>query len=456
MASQPRHFHFIAIGGAAMHNLALALKNNNCVVTGSDDEIFEPSRSRLAAAGLLPEAMGWYPEKLHSGIDMVILGMHARADNPELLRAQQLGLKVVSYPEFVYEQSRDKQRIVIAGSHGKTSITSMIMHVLRFHNRSFDYLVGANLEGFNTMAQITEDAPIIIIEGDEYFASPLDLQPKFLKYKHHIALVSGIAWDHINVFPTEEVYVRQFDHLADATPKGGILVYNEDDAIATVICKKEREDVTPVEYNIHPHEVVNGRTYLITPTRQKVEVQVFGDHNMRNLAGAKALLEFIGIDDELFYAAVPTFKGAGNRLEALQVGSTGGAWRDFAHAPSKVKATTKALSRQFPDRQLVAVLELHTFSSLSKPFLKQYEGTLNAAESALVYFNPEVIKHKKLPPITKQEVVAAFQHRNLTVATDSADVAAFIQKTNLQGQNLLLMSSGNFDGLNLKELLPQS
>ncbi len=443
--------HFIAIGGSAMHNLALALHHKGYIVSGSDDEIFEPSRTRLAKEGILPKELGWYPEKIDTSIDAVILGMHARIDNPELLKAQQLGLKIYSYPEYIYSQSVDKQRIVIAGSHGKTTITSMILHVLKFHNKKCDYLVGAQLEGFDTMVKLSDDAPIIIIEGDEYLSSPTDRTPKFLHYHHHIGLVSGISWDHINVFPTFDEYVRQFDAFADATPKGGILIYSEKDAAASVICGKEREDVQRIEYEAHKNEIKDGITYLINGN-EKYALEIFGKHNMKNISGAKKVLEKLGINDSKFYEAIQSFKGAANRLEVLQKNHSTTVYKDFAHAPSKLKATTNAVKKQFSDRELTAVLELHTFSSLNKQFLSEYKDTFKAADEPIVYFNPHTVAHKKLEMITAEEVKKAFNNDRLKVYTNSTELQHDLLAKTWAKRNLLLMSSGNFDGLNLKEL----
>ena len=448
------HIHFIAIGGAAMHNLALALAAKGYLVTGSDDEIFNPSAARLKAKGLLPEQFGWFPDKLTAETEAVILGMHARIDNPELLKAQELGLKVYSYPEYIYQQSVNKQRIVIAGSHGKTTITAMIVHVLTYHKRKVDFLVGAQLEGFETMVKLTDDAPVIIIEGDEYFASPLERVPKFLKYKHHIALVSGIAWDHINVYPDFEVYVRQFDQLADTTPKAGTLVYNEDDDAASAVCNKDREDVTLLEYSRHPNEIVNGDTYLIGTNKQKVKVSFFGDHNMHNVAGAKAVLSKMAITEEMFFQAIGSFNGASNRLELLGQNDHTRIYKDFAHAPSKVEATIVALHQQFKDRKLIAVLELHTFSSLNKDFLKQYAGTMAEADVALVYYSPNVLAHKNLPSLSPTEVGASFE-TPVEVFTEVEVLYNHLCSQTYSNTNLLLMSSGNFNGLPLDDLIPK-
>ncbi len=452
MYSNKPRVHFIAVGGSAMHNLAIALHQKGYQVTGSDDEIVEPSKTRLANRGLLPEAIGWFPEKIDSGLEAVILGMHARADNPELLRARELGLRVFSYPEYIYEQCKDKQRIVIAGSHGKTTITSMILHVLQYHNRKFDFMVGAQIEGFETMVRLSEDAPVVIIEGDEYLASPVDRRPKFLLYKHHIGLVSGIAWDHINVFPTFDEYVRQFDLFADATPRSGTLIFDETDDLVTVICRKEREDVQRVEYTTHRHVVRDGQTCLVTDADEEVPVQVFGEHNMRNLNGARAILSKIGIGDRRFYEAIRTFKGAARRLEVVGQNQNTIVYRDFAHAPSKLEATTRAVKKQFTDRKLVACLELHTFSSLNKEFLKQYKGSFEDADTAIVYFNPHTIAHKKLEPISPEDVKNAFRRKDLMVFTDHLELGQYLTSQQWSAKNLLLMSSGTFNGTDLKAL----
>jgi UDP-N-acetylmuramate: L-alanyl-gamma-D-glutamyl-meso-diaminopimelate ligase len=447
-----KRVHFIAIGGSAMHNLALVLHQKGFVVTGSDDEIYEPSKTRLAERGLLPKEVGWYPEKLTADIDAVILGMHARKDNPELVRAQELGLRIYSYPEYIYEQSRNKQRIVIAGSHGKTTTTSIILHVLHHFKRKFDYLVGARINGFDTMVKLSDDAPIIVIEGDEYFTSPLDRQPKFLHYHPHITLISGIAWDHINVYPEFEEYVRQFELLAEDSPKGGVLIYDETDDIVSVICKKERPDVQDIGYGTHPHEIREGRTYLLRPDGTEVPVLIFGEHNMKNLNGAKTVLEWIGVEADMFYEAIQSFQGAANRQEVIGQNAGTTVFRDFAHAPSKLEATTEAVKAQFPGRKLVACVELHTFSSLNKYFLDEYKDTFHAADVAVVYYSPKTIEHKKLTPIEPQDIIMAFNNPKLKVFTDNQELKRFLLAQNWTNTNLLLMSSGTFDGLNIPEL----
>tara|TARA_R110002049_G_scaffold262218_1_gene438303 strand:+ start:368 stop:1738 length:1371 start_codon:yes stop_codon:yes gene_type:complete len=442
--------HFVAIGGSVMHNLAITLANKGLIVSGSDDEIFEPSKTRLLNNGILPEQEGWDASKITKDLSAVIVGMHAKADNPELQKAKELQIPIYSFPEFILSQSEDKQRVVIAGSHGKTSITSMVMHVLNFHNREFDYLVGAQLEGFQTMVKLS-DAPVIIIEGDEYPSSPDDSTPKFLKYQHHIALISGIAWDHFNVYKDLDTYVKQFEILADATPKAGTLICLEEDSMVDIICKKEREDVTSIPYSTHKYEIENNQTYLITPNG-KIPVSIFGKHNMQNLSGAKALVQRLGITESMFYQAIKSFKGAARRLEFLAKNDQTYIYKDFAHAPSKVKASTEALKEQYPNRKLLAVLELHTYSSLNKDFINQYQSSLNAADEAVIYFNPKTVEHKKLEPLSEKDLKNAFQREDIKVFTNSDELRSFLLSQNWENKNLLLMSSGNFDNIDLTKL----
>lgn len=442
--------HFIAIGGSAMHNIALALHDKGYQVTGSDDEIFEPSRSRLEAKGLLPLEKGWFPEKITSDLDEVILGMHARADNPELLKAQELGLKIYSFPEYIYKYSEDKQRVVIAGSHGKTTVTSMIMHVLRFHGKEFDYMVGSLVQGFDTMTKLSDD-PVIIIEGDEYLTSPLDPRPKFYHYKHHIGVVTGIAWDHINVFPTFAKYVEQFEVFADLTPKGGVLIYSKDDKKLADICSIDRNDVTSDKYSVPSHKIKNGKTVLNTDYGP-IELQVFGEHNLKNLEAARLVCSRLGVTEKGFYEAISNFKGASNRLELLAKSEKAQVFKDFAHAPSKLLATTMAVKKNFPDHKLVACLELHTFSSLNKDFLKEYKDKFKFADEPIVFFSPDTVAHKKLPPITEADIQSGFAAKNLKVFTDKEALRKHLEAQDWKRKNLLLMSSGKFAGLDLKEL----
>jgi UDP-N-acetylmuramate: L-alanyl-gamma-D-glutamyl-meso-diaminopimelate ligase len=451
MQQKKLKIHFIAIGGSVMHNLAIALKQTGHEVTGSDDEIFEPSLAALSKYGLLPAKNGWHPEKLDKSIDIVMLGMHAGKDNPELLKAQQLGLKIFSFPEFIYEHSRDKQRIVVAGSHGKTTISAIIVHVLNYFNRKFDYVIGARVRGIENTVKLS-DAPVIIIEGDEYLSSALDPTPKFLKYQHHIGLISGIAWDHANVFPTEEEYVRQFDFFADQTPKGGILIYCEQDAMALIIGKKERADVTEIAYKSHPHTSDNNGHFFLTEGKEKYPIKIFGSHNYQNISGAKEVLKKIGITNEQFFEAIQTFQGASGRLEIVKENSLTTVYKDFAHAPSKVKATVKAVKEIHPSRDLLACVELHTYSSLNKKFLPQYKDSLKNAQVPVVYFNPEKLKDKKLEPLAEADIKSAFANQNIRVFDNSQKLENFLLEQSWKNKNLLMMSSGNFGGLDISQL----
>jgi UDP-N-acetylmuramate: L-alanyl-gamma-D-glutamyl-meso-diaminopimelate ligase len=443
--------HFIAIGGSAMHNLALALHKKGYEVSGSDDEIFEPSKTRLEASGLLPSEMGWNIERITPNIDAVILGMHARQDNPELLKAQELGLKIYSYPEYIYEQTANKKRVVIGGSHGKTSITAMILHVLHFHHIDADYMVGAQLDGFDTMVRLTENAPFAVLEGDEYLSSPIDRRPKFHLYRPHVALSSGISWDHINVFPTFENYVEQFSMFADLIESGGRLIYCIEDDEVKQVAEGCDNDILKIPYGVPDHENRKGITYLKTE-QGEVPLKIFGQHNLMNLYGARLVCRSLNVTDAQFYEAIASFKGASKRLELVAKGETTSVFKDFAHSPSKLKATTSAVKEQFTDRKLVACMELHTFSSLSRGFLEEYKGSMANADEALVYFNPETLKHKRLPDITPEEVLAAFGSKNVQVYTNSVKLKDDLIDRDWSNTNLLMMSSGNFDGMKIDEL----
>ena len=443
--------HFIAIGGSVMHNLAIALKRAGHEVTGSDDEIYEPSRSTLSRHGLLPEKDGWHAERITPALDAVILGMHAKKDNIELVRAQELGLKIYSFPEYIYENSKDKQRVVIAGSHGKTTITAIIIHVLNFFNRKFDYVIGAKVTGIEYTVRLS-DAPLIIIEGDEYLASALDPVPKFLRYHHHLGLISGIAWDHANVFPTEEDYVRQFDLFADQTPRGGILVYCEQDSMALMIGKKERTDVQEISYKSHSHAADNNGQFFLTFQKERIPIKIFGSHNFQNLSGAKEVLKKIGITTEQFFEAINTFEGAAGRLQKIKEYNSCTVYKDFAHAPSKVRATVKAVKEIYPSRDLVACLELHTYSSLNKKFIPQYKDTLKAAQIPVVYFNEEKMKARNLEPLTIGDIRSAFANQEMHVFSDKQSLENFLTSQKWKNKNLLMMSSGNFGGINVADL----
>ncbi|MDG1779719.1 MAG: Mur ligase family protein [Flavobacteriales bacterium] len=443
--------HFIAIGGSAMHNLALALNDKGYHVTGSDDEIFEPSRTRLENAGILPTSIGWDNSKIHTELDAVILGMHAREDNPELLKAKELDLPVFSYPEFLFEQTKDKTRVVVGGSHGKTTITSMILHVLNVLDINTDFMVGAILDGLKNSVKLESSTSIAIFEGDEYLSSPIDRRPKFHLYAPHVAIISGIAWDHMNVFPTFDFYVDQFRIFVQKIENGGCLIFcAEDPEVAKLAA--EFNDVNTIPYGIPAYRIENGKTILETEEGD-VPLQIFGQHNLMNMEAARLACAQIDVSSGQFYNAIQSFTGASRRLEKLTERSNFVAYRDFAHAPSKLQATTSATKEQFPDRQLIACMELHTFSSLNKEFLYQYEGAMDAADKAIVYFDPQVVAHKKLPAITIDDVKKAFNRPDLTVVNSGAEVEALLRAEDQHDQVWLLMSSGNFGGINVEDVI---
>jgi len=449
--------HFIAIGGAAMHNLAIAIsKKSNFEVTGSDDEIFEPSLSRLKEYNLLPEELGWFPERIHKGLHAVILGMHATEDNPELIRAKELGLKIFSFPEYLYQQTRSKTRIVVGGSHGKTTTTAMILFVLKELKIDADYMVGAQIEGFDNMVKLSYESRIAVFEGDEYLTSPIDRRPKFHLYKPHIAVLTGIAWDHINVFPTFENYVDQFKKFTELMEVQGRLIYFDSDENLNEMALHLRRDIVPFPYNTPEYEVRNGVTYLITKYGD-VQLKIFGEHNLQNMNAARLACRQIGVTDEQFYSVICDFPGASNRMQKIAETPTSVAFKDFAHSPSKLKATVKAVKHQYPDRKLVACMELHTFSSLTEDFLPQYADCMAEADIAYVYYSPEVIQHKRLKEIQPEQVKQAFGGNNVTVYTDTQVLQQKLREMNYDNSALLLMTSGNFSGVNLiefaKELL---
>lgn len=445
--------HFIAIGGSAMHNLAIALHLKGYHVTGSDDEIFDPARSKLAKYGLLPSEIGWFPQKIDSSIDAIILGMHARADNPELLEAQALNLKIYSYPEFLYEQSKDKIRIVVGGSHGKTSITAMIIHVLQKLNVACDYMVGAQLAGFEVMVKLSDEAPIIVIEGDEYLTSPLDLRPKFHVYRPTIGIISGIAWDHINVFPTFQKYIEQFEIFAQMIPDGGKLIYCAEDPIVKQVANKIDSSLT-IPYSLPAYFIQKGVTFLQTEFGN-IPLKIFGKHNLLNLQAAKLACEAGNVSEEDFYRAIQSFKGASKRLELIAENEWSVVYKDFAHSPSKLKATVEAVKEQYSDFEIVACMELHTFSSLTEGFLGQYEGCMDTATIGIIFFDPHAIKHKKLAAISESMIINAFKNEDLFVFSNSEEMKNKL--LSLKGKNrlFLLMSSGNFGGINIDEFAKQ-
>jgi len=443
--------HFIAIGGAVMHNLAIALHLKGYNVTGSDDEIFEPSRSRLDKYGLLPEEKGWFPEKITGDIDIVILGMHARVDNPELLKASGSGIKIMSFPEFLYDQTKNKTRIVVAGSHGKTTTTAMIMHVMKTSGVKFDYMVGSSISGYETMVSLTDDSKFAVLEGDEYLTSPIDRRPKFHLYRPNIAVLNGIAWDHMNVFPTFENYVEQFRIFAGLIEPGGSLIYFADDQEVRKIAEKSGDDIRKIPYRVHAHFQNRTGFYAATLNRT-VPVRIFGEHNMQNMSAAREACLAAGITEDQFYEAIKSFDGTSGRLQKLHENARGIFYYDFAHAPSKVKATVDAVSSRYPGRNIIACLELHTFSSLSSNFLPFYRDTLEKATRAYVYFNPHQFEIKKLEPLSKSVVKEAFGGDNVEVFDNSSGMLTALRHANYDCPVYLFMSSGDFDGCDLKSL----
>lgn len=446
--------HFIAIGGSAMHNLAIALKQKGYFITGSDDEIFDPAKSRLEKYGLLPKSIGWSEENINSDLDAIVLGMHAKKDNPELLKAQALGLKIYSYPEFLYEMSKEKIRIVIGGSHGKTSITAMILHALNHCGVEADFMVGAQLSGFEVMVKLTDNAKYMVLEGDEYLTSPIDLRPKFHLYNPNIALISGIAWDHINVFPTFDIYKEQFSIFCEKIEKEGSLIYCNEDKNVREIANSARKEIKKLPYGIIPNRIEKGKTIIEWEGKEYI-LKVFGEHNLMNIYGAMLACQEIGISNNDFLNAIQSFSGASKRLELVKENDNVAIYKDFAHSPSKLKATISALKNQFPDRELVAAMELHTFSSLTSEFLLQYKGAMDMADLPIVYFNPKTIEHKGLKEITKEQVFSAFDREDIIICNKSSEVIDYIRTIKWENTNLLMMSSGNFDGINFDELANQ-
>ena len=440
--------HFIAIGGSAMHNLAIALKDKGYEVSGSDDAIFEPSKSRLAKKEILPEELGWFPEKISSDIDAIILGMHAHQDNLELAKAKELGLKIYSYPEFLYEQAKTKTRVVIAGSHGKTTITSMILHVLNFHQKEVDFMVGAQLEGFDCMVKLTEDNDFMVLEGDEYLSSPIDLRSKFLLYQPNIALMSGIAWDHINVFKTFDDYIEQFRKFVASITAGGVLVYNVEDVEVVKVVENAENYFRKIPYKTPEYEIVNGKVHLKTEMGD-IPLSVFGAHNLLNLEGARNICHTLGIMDEDFYEAIMSFKGASKRLEKVEREDKGILYKDFAHAPSKVKAVVKAFCEQFKNEKKYGFLELHTYSSLNPVFLEQYDHAMDGLDEAIVFYSEDALKIKRMEPISPELIKEMFKKENLRVFTNAEDLHAYWETLDKTQGVYMMMSSGNFGGLDL-------
>ena len=443
--------HFIAIGGSAMHNLAIALKLKGFSITGSDDAINDPSRSRLKKYNLLPQKEGWFSERITSDIDAVVLGMHAKDDNPELLKAREIGLKIYSYPEFIFNQSKDKIRIVIGGSHGKTSITSLVLHVLSTLNIESDYMVGAQLDGFEVMVKLTDTSKYIVLEGDEYLSSALDLRPKFHLYKPHIALISGIAWDHINVFKTFENYLKQFEIFINSIEKNGTLVYNEIDHELKKLVSSNKSNLNYIPYSIPKHKIIDGVSFIDVNNRL-YRLKIFGDHNLQNISGALNICKALGVESEDFYNAITSFNGASSRLELVYKSSETIIFKDFAHSPSKVKATTEAVHKQFPNRKLISFFELHTYSSLNPLFLEKYRDTLKHSDECYIYYSEKNMRIKRLEPIDSELIIRSFNHSSLTVIDNYEKLNKKIYDLDLSNSVLLMMSSGKFGGLDIDKI----
>lgn len=446
--------HFIAVGGSAMHNLAIALHLKGYDVTGSDDHIFEPSKSRLNKHGLLPDDFGWDASRISDDLDFVILGMHAKVDNPELIESQNRNLKTVSYPEFIYEMSKNKTRVVIGGSHGKTSITAMVLHVLNQNGREVDFMVGAQLEGFETMVHLTDENDFILLEGDEYLSSPIDRRPKFHLYKPNIALLSGISWDHINVFPTKEIYLKQFELFLETMVSGGVLVYNKLDSQVNQISIDCKRPIRKLEYTMPDYYIDNGISFLRTDEGD-LPLKIFGDHNLSNLSGAKLICQLMGVHEEEFNNSISSFKGADKRLESILVMKDRNVFKDFAHSPSKVIATVNALKNQYQNRKLIALLELHTFSSLNKEFIVEYKDSLKSADIAVLFYDPKAIKNKGLSEIDDKMIKKAFNDNKLIVFSNSGQLSDFLLSQSYVNANLLIMSSGNYASLDLDFITSQ-
>ena len=440
--------HFISIGGSVMHQLAIALHKKGYQVTGTDDEIFEPAQTNLANEGLLPTQIGWQPNLITSEIESIILGMHAKADNPELLRAHELGLKIYSFPEYIYQESREKKRVVVGGSHGKTTTTSMIMHVLKHLYKDFDYLVGAKVEGFDQSVNITH-SPVIICEGDEYPASAIERKPKFHFLFPHVAILTGIAWDHINVFPSFDFYLGQFVIFIQKIEKDGLLIYNvSDPVLKQLVEENKREDIRYQPYSVPENTIQDGKT-SVTIDGVTGFLQVFGNHNLMNLLAAYYACKELGISATEFIPAIASFKGASKRLELLASNSSTNVYRDFAHAPSKVKATIEALKQQYPGRKLIGILELHTYSSLNEQFMPEYRGAMDKADIGVVFYSKHALELKRMPSLPVSKVLEGFGKQGLLVMNDKEALWQWLQSQAYQNANIVLMSSGNYDGLDM-------
>ena len=446
-----KRYHFIAIGGSAMNSLAIALKEHGNQISGSDDAIFDPSRTKLIKAGIYPEKMGWYPEKISTDLDAVILGMHAKADNLELLAAQRLELKIYSYPEFIAHFANQKTRVVIAGSHGKTTISAMVLHVLNYHDRSVDFMLGGQLSGYDNSVSLTKKNDFILLEGDEYLSSPIDSSPKFHHYKPQIALISGISWDHVNVFKTLADYNKQFEIFINSITPGGVLVYNKDDSVLNAMVDASENTIRKETYHTAAHFIDSGCTYLKTD-EGALPLEIFGEHNMSNLSGAKWICQLIGVEQDDFYQAITSFKGAANRLEKITASRNRFLFKDFAHSPSKVTATTAAVRKQFEEFKLIACLELHTFSSLDNKFINNYRDSLSLSDIPIIFYDPEALIIKNRHPIKEKQIKEAFNDYRIKIFIKPKTLEDFLLKQDYHQTILLMMSSGNYGDINWNNL----
>ncbi len=443
--------HFISIGGTVMHNLAIALHRKGYTVTGSDSEILEPARSCLLEHGLLPDKTGWDPDRIHEGLDAVILGLNARNQNKELLKARELGIKIYSFPEYLYEHSKNKKRVVIGGSHGKSTITAMVMHVLKENGVNFDYMVSSMTNCFDTLVKLSDDAPFIIIEGDEYLSSPIDRTPKFHRYNPHMTLLSGISWDHMDAFRTFENYKKQFRKFLRIATGGGKVFYFDDDPVLGDVVDKSHWSLLKIPYGEHPHRV-EGKQFFLETKESSVPLRIFGRHNMQNISGALCLCKDLGISDQQFYKAIQSFIGPEKRQQLLANGNNKAVYLDYAHAPTSVEATINAFRETYQKHSLVTCLELHTYSSLNKEYLPLYKGSLEKADRAFVYYNPKVLRSKRLPAIEPEELKDYFGKEDLNIYTDAGQMEEDLKNLGENTCVLLLMTSGNFSGLDLHHL----
>ena len=444
-----RKVHFISIGGSVMHSLAIELKRLNYVVTGSDDVIYEPSKSSLIENDLYPKELGWHESNIKDDLDFVILGMHARSDNPELKLAKHKKIKIYSFPEFVYEYSKNKTRVVIAGSHGKTTIASMVLHVLKNNTINVDYLLGAKIEGLSNSVSLSNENDFIIIEGDEYLSSRIHDTPKFHVYKPNIALISGISWDHVNVFPTFDVYKNQFGVFIDKIVDGGVLIYNDNDLEILDLLKNNQNFIRKIPYSRHNY-IAKDNKFFIETDEGILPLKIFGKHNMENLSGAKQVCNLIGLTDDEFYNSILTFKGATNRLQLKEIKLGRSVIIDFAHSPSKLKASIDAVKTNFSG-ELVGVYELHTFSSFHKKFQIHYRGTMDKCDYPIIFIDRSNPKLKN-QDLDEESLKKSFNNLKMKFIFDKDELDNYIMSFEQLNLNLLLMSSGKFGGIDVDRL----